>query len=116
MVAMVAITWSQILCRGCQSVKPCLSVHLSACVCVRVYVRLNTRATVSALGHRLFSFMADQSVPEVTNRACPCLSLGGLDDIVIDYIQSGVLLALQSVLMLLKTQHNVARMQILLKY
>lgn len=104
MVAMVAVTWGQILCRGFRSVERCLSVHL----CV------SNRATSSALGHRLFSFIADQSVPQVTNSACSCLSPGVLDAILIDYMLARVLLALQSVLMLLKTQRDVARMPTLL--
>lgn len=37
MVAMVTITWSQTVCRGCQSVK------LSACVCVCVFYMLNSQ-------------------------------------------------------------------------
>lgn len=91
MVAMVAITWGQSLCRGFGSV-------LRLCV--------SNRATGSALGRRLFSFIADQSVLQVTNSACFCTAPGVLDAILIDYMLARLLLALQSVLMLLKTQHD----------
>lgn len=69
---------------------------------------MSNRATSSALGHSLFSFIADQSVLQVTNSACSFLSPGVLDAILIDYMLAGVLLALHSVLMLLKTQPDVS--------
>lgn len=46
MVAMVAITWCQILCRACHSVDLCVS--LSMCV---------SRNNDSAAGHQLFSLL-----------------------------------------------------------
>lgn len=49
MVAMVAITWCQILCRGCQSVDRCVTLFLYVCVCMCVCISSSVTETTILL-------------------------------------------------------------------